>query len=66
MSEPMMTKRTLRGHACEQQANPSAHGEEPLAPPKTDNWLERNADSITRHGQVIAATGLAGEEFDRI
>jgi len=62
----MTTNQTLRSHACEQQANPSAHFEEPLASLKTDNWLERNADSITSHGLVIAATGLAGEEFDRI
>ncbi len=29
-------------------------------------WLERNAEAISRHGQDIAATGIAGEEFDRI
>lgn len=29
-------------------------------------WVERNADAITSHGREMAATGLAGEEFDRI
>jgi post-segregation antitoxin (ccd killing protein) len=29
-------------------------------------WLERNSDALIEHGKTIAATGLAGEEFDRI
>jgi antitoxin CcdA len=29
-------------------------------------WAERNADALVAHGRDIAATGLAGEEFDRI
>lgn len=29
-------------------------------------WAERNADALVVHGRDIAATGLAGEEFDRI
>jgi len=29
-------------------------------------WAERNAEALVRHGRDIAATGLAGEEFDRI
>jgi len=29
-------------------------------------WAERNAESLTAHGRDIAATGLAGAEFDRI
>lgn len=29
-------------------------------------WLERNSDALTEHGKLIAETGLAGEEFDRI
>mgnify|MGYP003732990329 FL=1 len=29
-------------------------------------WLERNSDALIEHGKAIAATGLAGEEFDRI
>jgi antitoxin CcdA len=30
------------------------------------SWLERNAEALSAHGQDIAATGLAGEEFERI
>jgi post-segregation antitoxin (ccd killing protein) len=29
-------------------------------------WAERNAEALAEHGRNIAATGLAGEEFDRI
>ena len=29
-------------------------------------WAERNADALSAHGKDIAATGLAGAEFDRI
>lgn len=29
-------------------------------------WAKRNADALVAHGRDIAATGLAGEEFDRI
>ncbi len=29
-------------------------------------WVERNAEALVRHGREIAATGLAGEEFERI
>ena len=29
-------------------------------------WLERNGEAISRHGRDIAATGIAGEEFERI
>ena len=29
-------------------------------------WLERNSEALIQHGKLIAATGLAGEEFDRI
>lgn len=29
-------------------------------------WAERNADALIAHGRAIAATGLAGEEFERI
>lgn len=29
-------------------------------------WAERNADALVAHGRDIAATGLAGVEFDRI
>ena len=53
-----------------QQINLSAHTEKLLAEllEKLENrsWLERNADAIVAHGKTIAATGLAGEEFDRI
>jgi antitoxin CcdA len=30
------------------------------------SWVERNAHALIDHGQAIAATGLAGEEFERI
>ncbi len=29
-------------------------------------WAERNAKALAAHGRDIAATGLAGEEFERI
>lgn len=29
-------------------------------------WLERNAQALLEHGKVIAQTGLAGADFDRI
>lgn len=29
-------------------------------------WAERNAQALEAHGRDIAATGLAGEEFDRV
>ena len=52
------------------QINLSAHTEKLLAEllETLENraWLERNADAIIEHGKLIAATGLAGEEFDRI
>jgi len=30
------------------------------------SWAERNAQALASHGRDISATGLAGEEFDRI
>ncbi len=29
-------------------------------------WAERNAEALAAHGRDIAATGLAGAEFDRV
>lgn len=29
-------------------------------------WVERNSDALREHGKVIAQTGLAGTEFDRL
>ncbi len=29
-------------------------------------WVERNSKALVAHGMDIAATGLAGAEFDRI
>lgn len=29
-------------------------------------WLERNDEALREHGKLIAATGLAGAEFERI
>jgi hypothetical protein len=37
-----------------------------LLPPSERDWLERNAEALAAHGKLIAETGLAGEEFDRI
>ena len=53
-----------------QQINLSAHTEAMLAQllETLENraWLERNAEALTEYGKMIARTGLAGEEFDRI
>ena len=52
------------------QVNLSAYAEELFArlveTLEHRSWVERNADAIARHGRDIAATGLAGKEFDRI
>lgn len=29
-------------------------------------WLERNSEALCEHGKMIAQTGLAGADFDRI
>lgn len=29
-------------------------------------WLAQNSDALVEHGKVIARTGLAGAEFERI
>jgi antitoxin CcdA len=29
-------------------------------------WVERNAGALEAHGRDIGATGLAGEEFERV
>lgn len=53
-----------------QQINLSAHAEQFLARMLEElenrSWAERNADALTIHGSEIAATGLAGAEFERI
>ena len=53
-----------------QQINFSAHAEllfaRMLDELENRAWAERNAAALTAHGQDIAATGLAGQEFDRI
>ena len=53
-----------------QQINLSAHTEAMLAQllETLENraWLERNSEALTEYGKMIARTGLAGEEFDRI
>ncbi|MCX7176784.1 MAG: type II toxin-antitoxin system CcdA family antitoxin [Proteobacteria bacterium] len=53
-----------------QQVNLSAHAEQLFARMleelESRAWAERNAESLTAHGRDIAATGLAGAEFDRI
>lgn len=33
---------------------------------ESQSWVQRNAETLLAHGCSIAATGLAGEEFDRI
>jgi antitoxin CcdA len=53
-----------------QEINLSAHAEQLFARllDELENraWAERNAEALAAHGRDIAATGLAGEEFDRI
>ena len=53
-----------------QQINLSAHTEAMLAQllETLENraWLDRNSEALTEYGKMIARTGLAGEEFDRI
>lgn len=52
------------------QVNLSAHAEEALvhlaAALENQAWLSRNHEALERYGKTIAATGLAGEEFERI
>ena len=53
-----------------QQVNLSAQAEQLFARmlDELENraWAERNADALTAHGGDLAATGLAGAEFERI
>ncbi len=53
-----------------QQINLSAQAEQLFAQllEQLENraWVERNAADLTAHGKDIAATGLAGAEFERI
>jgi len=53
-----------------QQINLSAQAEQLFARmlDELENraWAERNADALTAHGGDLAATGLAGAEFERI
>jgi antitoxin CcdA len=53
-----------------QQVNFSAQAEQLLSRmlEELENraWAERNAEALATHGKDIAATGLAGAEFDRI
>jgi len=53
-----------------QQINLSAHAEQFLARMLEElenrSWAERNAHALAIHGSEIAATGLAGAEFERI
>jgi len=53
-----------------QQVNLSAQAEQLFARmlEELENraWAERNAEGLIAHGRDIAATGLAGAEFDRI
>ena len=48
----------------------SAHTEKLLAELletlENRSWLERNSEALREYGKMIAKTGLAGEEFDRI
>lgn len=52
-----------------QQINLSAQAERLFARMAEElenrSWAERNAEALAEHGRNIAATGLAGEEFDR-
>ena len=53
-----------------QQINLSAQAEQMivriLEELENRSWVERNAEALAAHGRDIAATGLAGEEFERI
>jgi antitoxin CcdA len=53
-----------------QQVNFSAHAEQLLARMLEEfenrSWFERNSQAIADNNKIIAATGLAGAEFDRI
>jgi antitoxin CcdA len=53
-----------------QQVNFSAQAEQLFARmlDELENraWAERNAEALAVHGRDIAATGLAGAEFERI
>lgn len=53
-----------------QQVNLSAQAEQLLSRmlEELENraWAERNAEALAAHGRDIAATGLAGAEFERI
>ncbi|MDO8788443.1 MAG: type II toxin-antitoxin system CcdA family antitoxin [Sulfuritalea sp.] len=53
-----------------QQVNLSAQAEQLFARMLEElenrTWAEHNADALAAHGRDIAATGLAGAEFDRI
>lgn len=53
-----------------QQLNFSAQAEQLLArileELENRTWAERNAEALATHGLDISATGLAGDEFDRI
>jgi antitoxin CcdA len=52
------------------QVNFSAQAEQLLARMLEElenrTWAERNAEALAAHGSDISATGLAGDEFDRI
>lgn len=53
-----------------QQVNLSAHAEQLferiLEDLENRAWAQRNAEALLAHGRDIAATGLAGEEFNRV
>jgi antitoxin CcdA len=53
-----------------QQVNLSARAEQLFARmlEELENraWADRNAEALVAHGRDIAATGLAGAEFERI
>ena len=53
-----------------QQINLSAQAEQLFARMleelENQAWAKHNADALAAHGRDIAATGLAGAEFDRI
>lgn len=53
-----------------QQVNLSAQAElaftRVLDELENQSWVQRNAEALQAHGRDIAATGLAGEEFERV
>lgn len=74
MNSPRQTRKktitdwpeTVRDFQGVPDMEPFEASRDQLLPPSERDWLERNAEALAAHGKLIAETGLAGEEFDRI